>query len=690
MIENNGTFEFKGDGFTLAGDIVNNANAQINVAGTVTGTGSIMNSGTITVDGALASGAISGGGTIQITAAGAVSPADQIAVTADVSSCVIDLEVSLAGLTANSYQFVNGMIGHNVTLQVNGTVYEEGVVIGDTDYVLTTKDGTGLWIAVEVTNGPDNGWNDYVYDEKKTPQWSDAYTHDTFVKNPLAQAGAEIFLDEIGTIDFNNYHNYVGRKTANNAAIDDVADFSKITLDTAASLKFTVDSLIAGKFALYQVVDGKLKTVKLDGAAAKTVKAGDAAKSTMSKAVLLEKGDYYFGMTANKFDKKATEIDGYYNAYLTRDSRFFDLADNGWNDSAYVLDSQGKADRTKLNPDLVEQKITLERGMDKIVLDNNVSGDYNNWVGFSDASDYKMFHLDSAANLSLSLQATDKAKLTLWAVSKKGDNYTLTSKGTVSVKAGESADMKAKLVEAGDYFVSVESTNANTSPGGDARYNVGIGADTVFFDSADNDLVNGWGYDKKTGINPNLRETEVVTPGKTATNVILDTNEMTVTGFSNFVGHNDKVDYARFFMGNDGTVCFKVTASGAGTFTVYQFNEAKKKLEKLDTIKVTAGQTVSGKTLSLTGGAYFISMAAKDTNAKGNVYYNVEADTNLKGEVLASSDLAVLVPESEFARSLQDSLNFDQSAPALLAGDYLDPASDKQFDKFGNGLLASL
>ena len=121
--------------------------------------------------------------------------------------------------------------------------------------------------------------------------------------------------------------------------------------------------------------------------------------------------------------------------------------------------------------------------------------------------------LESAANLSFSLQTTAKAKLTLWAVSYKNGKYSVTSKGSVTVTSGYGA-MKAKLVEAGDYFVSVESSTAKS--GGSAYYNVGISTDTVFFDSADYSTKttgNGWCYDKKTGINQDLMMNEVFESG---------------------------------------------------------------------------------------------------------------------------------------------------------------------------------
>ena len=184
--------------------------------------------------------------------------------------------------------------------------------------------------------------------------------------------------------------------------------------------------------------------------------------------------------------------------------------------------------------------------------------------------------------------------------------------------------------------------------------------------------------------------TEVFAPGESATNVALDSNEMAVEGFSNFVGHNDKTDYASFVMGNDGTVSFKVTASGAGTFVVYRFNEAKKKLEKLDTVKVAAWQPVIGKTLSLAAGTYYISMTAKNTNAKGNVYYTVEACTDLEDDFMASLNLAGSSADFSFDPALQGGLSLDPFTTDALACASLELASDKQPGEYGNGLLASL
>ena len=116
------------------------------------GTASVTNAGTLIVSDALTASTISGNGTIKITAEGAVAAEDPIAVKANVSNGIINLVVSdetLAGETG--YQFVAGTIGEGVTFQVNGTAYAENVVIKnskgeDTNYVLNSKGGTGLWM----------------------------------------------------------------------------------------------------------------------------------------------------------------------------------------------------------------------------------------------------------------------------------------------------------------------------------------------------------------------------------------------------------------------------------------------------------------------------------------------------------------------------------------------------------------
>ena len=83
-------------------------------------------------------------------------------------------------------------------------------------------------------------------------------------------------------------------------------------------------------------------------------------------------------------------------------------------------------------------------------------------------------------------------------------------------------------------------------------------------------------------------------------------------------------------------------------------------------------------------------MTAKYTNAKGSVFYDVEADTDLRSNAAAVPALTGILTDSAFALPLRNSLNFAHSASAVPAEADLDPASEKRFGEFGNGLLASL
>ena len=92
---------------------------------------------------------------------------------------------------------------------------------------------------------------------------------------------------------------------------------------------------------------------------------------------------------------------------------------------------------------------------------------------------------------------------------------------------------------------------------------------------------------------------------------------------------------------------------------------------------------------NLDAGEYYISMAAKSTKANdiGSVFYNVTANLD------ASIASALEMPETDSSADslvMADSLSFGQYDTDILAGTYLDSASDKLFGESGSGLLASL
>ena len=319
-----------------------------------------------------------------------------------------------------------------------------------------------------------------------------------------------------------------------------------------------------------------------------------------------------------------------YNVFLAPDSQFYTDADDNKNDYAYARTEKGKDDKYNLNPVLVDTAVMLTRDDigESIQIDRDkAEGTMSNWAGFSDATDYRMFTLDSAALLRFNLTAGDKAKLVIYEAKQgKNNKWTLTSKGTVTVNGTtvKSKSTSQKVLEVGTYFIMVKSTNATTGLGGNAYYDVTLNAGSVFYDSADRGD-NSWAYDKKKAkINEKLKTTTLA--AAEVADVLFDNNTMSEEGYSNFVGHNDKVDYARINVAaGTAEAEFKVVdTTGNATLSVYQLVGAK--LKKLDTVKITVGGANATRRLSLAAGnEYFLLMTAKDTK-KGNVYYNVSAN----------------------------------------------------------------
>jgi hypothetical protein len=125
---------------------------------------------------------------------------------------------------------------------------------------------------------------------------------------------------------------------------------------------------------------------------------------------------------------------------------------------------------------MVTTKITSETT--DVYLDiNDVSKDsFDNFVGFGDAVDFAKIILEQDASVSFSMNSTDAAKFVIYSlIQKNGGKYTLKALQTTKLKKAKgateyTAETKALSLGAGEYFISMESTNAKK--GGSAYYNV--------------------------------------------------------------------------------------------------------------------------------------------------------------------------------------------------------------------------
>ena len=106
---------------------------------------------------------------------------------------------------------------------------------------------------------------------------------------------------------------------------------------------------------------------------------------------------------------------------------------------------------------------------------------YDNYVGYTDEIDFKKVHLDAESTLEFNIYATDASKFTIWRLdAKKNKLVSLQSTALKfyqydAVKTSSSstyyyAGTKGIKLAEGDYYLSVESTNA--AKGGNAYYNV--------------------------------------------------------------------------------------------------------------------------------------------------------------------------------------------------------------------------
>ena len=385
---------------------------------------------------------------------------------------------------------------------------------GSADYLIET--------GIADFNESDSGWNNRLLDDagKLAPEAEEGDLLDQraieITKNTdtiMFDTEALRYEHEITDEDTVYWDNFVG--------FGDEFDYLKITLGNRAELSFTVSATVSAKFIICQLVreeDGTftqnlLQTTTLtkktqayyysDWVEVYNRSEGDwedvevTRKKTYTyygantKGIMLDAGEYYICMQATNAKKGGST---YYNVSLNKDG-CIDLpdeapnnlvissdADDGWNNFLYgwttnVLGSREFAEGT------MELKTTEITGPCTVGFDSvapSISG-WKNFVGYGDEADYARIVLSVDAALSFNVEASDSVRLTIWsAVWRKPSIigiYKMNSiqRTTFTVQDGRmvvSGTTDAISLVAGEYFVSVESTNA--LKGGAAYYNVSV------------------------------------------------------------------------------------------------------------------------------------------------------------------------------------------------------------------------
>ena len=416
--------------------------------------------------------------TISNIRASTTKQTDQAVTVTAVFADDIALKSSLYKLGENGIwkDYVNG-----VTVTENMTIYFKAVdVAGNESKIASYKVANIKKAEPDSPSGtPDNGRNNWLY--LKTlgvnPDLGD------FVATDVSASTEEIPLDRDGDVDSEEWQNYVG--------YDDLADFARINLENDAKLSFLANATGAAKLVIYRLTEGtgkKAGTYTMKVLQTTTLKKPkwSTEYTAETKGLLLVAGDYYIAMKSTGSKKGGT---AYYNVNLNEKSAFFTNGDGGWNNWLY----EKKTGPNPNSDDFITTVISSSTEEIQLDRDGDVdSFDWLNFVGYGDAADYAKIVLNGEAKLSFLILATDAAKFVIYRltekISKKGVvTYSKKTLQTTKLKKDKQTQMyeantKALKLGAGEYFISVQSTNAKQ--GGNAYYSVNLNEERSWFSEA--------------------------------------------------------------------------------------------------------------------------------------------------------------------------------------------------------------
>lgn len=537
-------------------------------------------------------------------------------------------------LATKAYQFGNDnkpeeektlIICDTSGTKLGAVISGKKALIGDQTYALHLNSGDltitvaayveGEEIWSEKGNGADGGSNNWLY--KKNAGLNPEVGK--FVSTPVSHTTQAVLLDKAlsKTIDKVSYRNYVGE--------DDGADFAKITLTSPAKLSLTVKATEAVKFTLWHLVPGRNDTYTMQ--ALKSVSAKKGKKETIYTATLetplLGDDTYYVSVEAST--KKGYQA--YYNVSVNQaESVFYTKGINtdDWDD----FRENGPAGQVGSIGTLSAD--SLKSAFSVILTD---------WVGFTDPVDCKKFTVNSAAALSFLVEASDVSKFTLYMLNDPDKKGNYSRKAVFSTKLGknpyygEDEDESAYyalaervILEQGDYYICMESTNA--AKGGSADYTVSlVKAGSEFFTKGNS--ADDWDDLKEKGKSGKVGNAGAVTAGANWT-------------CTDWVGCGDEIDYKKITLGCAAKLSFTVKSDDTVKFMLCKLNEADKKGNySLKTLLAAASKkagrnaaeyTATTKTVLLDAADYYLCVSMPHATAAkgGSASYEVSLNPDDK------------------------------------------------------------
>ena len=621
-----------------------------------------------------------------------------------------------------------GALKAGESLEIREGVYAT-LTLADNDLVLTVGD-----TPVTHDDGPDKGWNKDPFDKKR--KTLDAAVYE-FNMNYLyaGMMNPELLLDSPNSVKVvdeergKEWHNFVGKGTnAEGEVLVDEYDFAMLTLNNAAKVSLTVTATDKAKVTIYSVVATGSNS---EGETTYTRKAvqttalkwdKDAKVYTVdTKSLLLDRtlsgSGYFISVQSTNANARTNPGSAFYNVEVNNKVVKGKEQTHYYSDGDDNLDDWlcNKAGERNYRVAMTFLPVSVNSLTAKIQVDDegihhthtdlqkNVV-EFNNFVGFGDAADYRRLVLTSPMLLSFSITATDKAKVVISRIdyNEKTQKYTEKKLQTTALKLDKTTGLykidtaACKLPannsdgQTGVYYISVQSTNAKT--GGEAYYNVTVNSSASTFYVDSDDGTNGWLYNKKTdaaNYNTSLKSNDIVSganpicleAGTFEAMVNIDGNDVT---FNNFVGFGDEYDYAEIKLTSAGTLAFSVdafskcsvkNASQNLKFTVYSLTKVVRGEKVTWTQKSLASGTITidrkagyvedatlKKAIAIRDATsddvkYFVSVQSVGSKNGAEVFYNVTATFTPEG----SDGAALAMPETA-ALSLTDDLSFGQYA----------------------------
>lgn len=433
-------------------------------------------------------------------------------------------------------------------------------------------------------------------------------TFDGTLRNGTVNAGTltvgatgvlkDVKVNRAGTLVFEAGSQLTGTITIQAGAAVTFEEGSKIVLDIAdgtpgKNALISNISLASGapEIALRASEKQAVGTYNLVAAAGSTWSCVNITVDDITAGILTQDGQ------STEYGKKKYTIiessNGNIQLSVSRSSAYGGSAEDDWED----LRAAGSASFAGKSYALTDENLEI-----------------NDWAGFGDAVDYMQFDLDCAAALSFDITTTDNIKFTIYSLTGSEGNYGLKTLQNTSVNLGrnaESASSSTKLLmlEAGSYYVAVNSTNA--ANGGDAEYSIRLNGDSEFFSEGDNS--DDWSDLKENG------------------SASAEYGSFDIAGFNEingWVGLGDSVDYMQFDLESSAKLSFNIESSENIKFYICALEEKNgsfslKKLQTSSLSKSGKVYTVTSKDLLLESGSYYLCIENSNASKGSSASYSI-------------------------------------------------------------------